>query len=70
LGGKSNQCKQLTESSLSCLLTNSKIPSTQKNLNSELKDLKNNLERQMEKQEEQMSEIIQVIKTMNEDFEQ
>lgn len=40
----------------------------EKDLDSELQELKNNLESCMDKQEEQMSEIVQVIKTMNEDF--
>jgi hypothetical protein len=65
----SNYTSNSTGSSLSRSLTNSKIPSTPSNLDSELKALKNNLERRMDKQEEQMSEIVQVIKTMNEDFE-
>jgi hypothetical protein len=66
----SNDTSNSTGSSLSCSLTNSKISSMPTNLDSELKALKNNLERRMDKQEEQMSEIVQVIKTMNEDFEQ
>jgi hypothetical protein len=66
----SNDTSNSTGSSLSRSLTNSKISSTPTNLDSELKALKNNFERRMDKQEEQMSEIMQVIKTMNEDFKQ
>jgi hypothetical protein len=43
--------------------------SLKKDINEELQKIKDSLERRMDKQEEQMSEIIQVIKVMNEDFE-
>jgi hypothetical protein len=40
-----------------------------KDIDSELQKIKSSLESRMQKQEEQMAEIVQVIKTMNEDFE-
>jgi uncharacterized protein YeeX (DUF496 family) len=63
------EANQSTGSSLSRSLTNSKMQSMQKDLDSELKALKSNLENRMNKQEQQMNEIVQVIKTMNDDFE-
>jgi hypothetical protein len=57
---------QLIESSLSRSLTNLKTQTTRKDIDSELMSL----ETRMDKQEEQMSAIVQVIKSMNEDIEQ
>jgi ClpP class serine protease len=51
-------------------MTNSKLQSLKKDLDTEMKEIKTSLERRIEKQEEQMSEIVKVIKTMNEDMEQ
>jgi hypothetical protein len=62
--------KSNIKSSLSNSLANSKNQPTNKDIDAELQELKGNLERRMEKQENQMSEIIQVIKAMNDDFEQ
>jgi hypothetical protein len=42
---------------------------TTKDIDAELQEIKNKLESRMDKQEEQMSEMIQVIKAMNDDFE-
>jgi hypothetical protein len=61
---------RLTGSSLSRSMTNSKLQSLKKDLDTEMKEIKTSLERRIEKQEEQMSEIVKVIKTMNEDMEQ
>jgi hypothetical protein len=60
---------RLTGSSLSRSMTNSKLQSLKKDFDAELKEIKNNLERRMEKQEEQMSDLVNVIKTMNDDME-
>jgi hypothetical protein len=57
-------------SSLSRSITNSKIQTIKRDIDAELKELKENLEDRMAKQEEQMSEIVQVIKQMNENIEQ
>jgi hypothetical protein len=57
-------------SSLSRSITNSKIQTMKRDIDAELKELKENLEDRMAKQEEQMSEIVQVIKQMNENIEQ
>jgi hypothetical protein len=57
-------------SSLSRSMTNSKIQNLRKDLDAEIKEIKYSLESRMQKQEEQMSEVIQVIKTMNENIEQ
>jgi hypothetical protein len=59
----------LTESSLSRLLTNSSTPSNSKNIDTKLQEIKNSLENRMDRQEEQISKIVQVIKLMNKDFE-
>jgi hypothetical protein len=42
---------------------------TTKDIDAELQKIKDSLENRMQKQEEQMSEIVQVIKAMNDDFE-
>jgi hypothetical protein len=49
--------------------TTSEKSLTAKNIDAELQKIKEGLESRMQKQEEQMSEIIQVIKAMNDDFE-
>jgi hypothetical protein len=61
---------RLTGSSLLRSMTNSKIQSLKKELDSDLKEIKTSLERRIDKQEQQMSEIARIIKTMNEDMEQ
>jgi hypothetical protein len=66
---KNNATNRQTESSLSRTLTNSSTPSKSRNIDSELQEIKNSLENRMDRQDEQISEIVQVIKTMNDDFE-
>jgi hypothetical protein len=56
-------------SSLSRSITNSKIQSFKKDIDTELKEIKSSLDNQMNKQEEQMSEIIDIIHTMNKNME-
>jgi hypothetical protein len=47
---------------------NQSTENSKKDIDSELQKIKNSLESRMQKQEDQMAEIVQVIKTMNEDF--
>jgi hypothetical protein len=58
-------------SSLSRTLDQSKIQTqpSRKDIDMELKELKENIESRMQKQDEQISEIIQVMTTLNRDFE-
>jgi hypothetical protein len=56
-------------SSLSRSITNSNIQSVKKDIDAKLKEIKSSLENQMNKQEEQMSEIINIIHTMNKNME-
>jgi Holliday junction resolvase RusA-like endonuclease len=64
-----NKGESKTQSSLSKSLNQSKIPNSSKDIDFELKALKENMERRMQKQDNQISEIVQVLKTMNEEFE-
>jgi hypothetical protein len=61
---------RLTGSSLSRSMTNSKIQSLKKEIEHDMKEIKNSLERRIEQQEQQMSELTRIIKSMNEDMEQ
>jgi wobble nucleotide-excising tRNase len=61
---------RLTGSSLSRSMTNSKIQSLKKEIEHDMKEIKNSLERRIEQQEQQMSELTRIIKAMNEDMEQ
>jgi hypothetical protein len=61
---------RLTGSSLSRSMTNSKIQSLKKEIEYDMKEIKNSLKRRIKQQEQQMSELTRIIKTMNEDMEQ
>jgi hypothetical protein len=60
----------LTGSSLSRSMTNSKIQSLKKEIEYDMKEIKNSLERRIKQQEQQRSELTRIIKAMNEDMEQ
>jgi hypothetical protein len=61
---------KLTGSSLTRSLTNSKIQTNSRDIDTELKEMKMQFKQRINKQEEQMKEIVQVMKSMNEDIEQ
>jgi hypothetical protein len=61
---------KLTGSSLTQSLATLKIQATSRDINTELQEMKAQFEQRMNKQEDQMKEIVQVMKSMNKDMEQ
>lgn len=58
-----------TGSSLSRSLTNSKAQNIKQDIDTQLQEIKENLEKRMAKQDEQISEIVQLISSMTQNFE-
>jgi hypothetical protein len=56
-------------SSLSRSITNSKIQNFKKDIDAEIQELKNNLKNRMDKQDQRIQEMIDVIHSMNKDLE-
>jgi hypothetical protein len=67
--GNTTDTSRSTGSSLSRSITNSKIQNFKKDIDNEIHKLKTNLERRMDNQDKRISEMIDLIHTMNNDIE-